>query len=109
MFLNNAMRMPLLRALKWALAWYSGEAPSKRFNIQPAQNTIQRLAIKGLGTASSEYQVGAHLKALDEGILLVPLDPRYNQVGFNLISVQVCSQIEPVRCGCRVIAIFLRI
>ena len=35
--------------------------------------------------------MGAHFKALDEGVLLVPLDPRYTQVGFNLISVQVCN------------------
>ena len=35
------------------------------------------------------YQVGAHLKALDEGLHVAPLDSRYAQVGFNLISVQV--------------------
>ena len=34
--------------------------------------------------------MGAHIVALDEGVLLVPLDLRYIQVGFNLISVQVC-------------------
>ena len=34
--------------------------------------------------------MGAHFEALDEGILLVPLDPRYTQVGFNLIYDQVC-------------------
>ena len=34
--------------------------------------------------------MGAHFKALDEGVLLVPLDPMYTQVGFNLVSVQVC-------------------
>ena len=34
--------------------------------------------------------MGAHFEALDEGVLLVPLDHRYTQVGFNLISVQVC-------------------
>ena len=31
----------------------------------------------------------AHFKAFDEGVLLVPLDPRYTQVGFNHISVKV--------------------
>ena len=36
------------------------------------------------------YQEWAHFEAPDEGVLLVPLDPRYIQVGFNLISVQVC-------------------
>ena len=36
--------------------------------------------------------MGAHFKALDEGVLLVPLDPRYTQIGFNLISVQVCAR-----------------
>ena len=35
------------------------------------------------------YQVGAHFKALDEGVLLVSLDSRYTQVGFNIISVQM--------------------
>ena len=38
--------------------------------------------------------MGAHFEALDEGVLLVPLDPRYTQVGFNLISVQVCLAIN---------------
>ena len=33
--------------------------------------------------------MGAYLEALDEGVLMVPLDPRYTQIGFNLISVQV--------------------
>ena len=41
--------------------------------------------------------MGTRFKALDEGVLLVPLDPRYTQVGFNLISVQVCSAF--LRCG----------
>ena len=36
------------------------------------------------------YQVGAHFEALIEGVLMAPLDPRYTQVGFNLICVQVC-------------------
>ena len=43
-----------------------------------------------LGASLETYQVGAHFEALDEGVLLVPLDPRCTQVGFNLISVQVC-------------------
>ena len=38
--------------------------------------------------------MGAHFEALDKGVLLVPLDPRYTQVGFNLISVQVCSIVK---------------
>ena len=42
------------------------------------------------GANLKTYQVGAHFEALDEVVLLVPLDPRYTQVGFNLISVQVC-------------------
>ena len=41
--------------------------------------------------------MGAHFEALDEGVLLVPLDPRYTQVGFNLISVQVCT-VKPPFC-----------
>ena len=35
------------------------------------------------------YQVGVHFEALNEGVLVAPLDSRYTQVGFNLISVQV--------------------
>ena len=42
-----------------------------------------------LGANLETYQVGAHFDALDEGILLVPFDPRCTQVGFNLVSVQV--------------------
>ena len=45
------------------------------------------MAQKDLGVSLETYQVGAHFEALDEGILLVPLDPRYTQVGFNLVSV----------------------
>ena len=33
-------------------------------------------------------QVGARFEALFVGVLLAPLNSRYNQVGFNLISVQ---------------------
>ena len=36
------------------------------------------------------YQEGAHFKALSEPVLMAPLDSRYTQVGFNVISVQVC-------------------
>ena len=36
--------------------------------------------------------MGDHFEALDEGVLMVPLDPRYTQVGFNLLSVQVCAE-----------------
>ena len=35
--------------------------------------------------------MGAHFEALNEGILVVPLDPRYTQVEFNPIYVQVCG------------------
>ena len=35
--------------------------------------------------------MGAHIEALDEGILVAPLDSRHTQVGFNLVSVQVCN------------------
>ena len=34
--------------------------------------------------------MGAHFEALIEDILVAPLDSRDTQVGFNLISVQVC-------------------
>ena len=36
------------------------------------------------------YQEGARFVALDEGVLMAPLESRYTQVGFNFISVQVC-------------------
>ena len=38
--------------------------------------------------------MGAHFEVLDEGVLLVPLDPRYTQVRFNLVSVQVCADFS---------------
>ena len=34
--------------------------------------------------------MGAHFQALKVGVLLALLDSMYTQVGFNLISVQVC-------------------
>ena len=34
--------------------------------------------------------MGAHFDALDEGVSMVPLNPRCTHVGFNLVSVQVC-------------------
>ena len=42
------------------------------------------------------YQVGAraHFEDLDEGVLMALLDPRYTQVRFNSISVQVCDSIK---------------
>ena len=36
------------------------------------------------------YQVGAHFEALSEPVLMAPSDSRYTEVGFNLLSVQVC-------------------
>ena len=38
--------------------------------------------------------MGARCDALDDCVLMAPLDPRYTQVGFNVISVQVCPSIE---------------
>ena len=38
--------------------------------------------------------MGDCFEALREGVLMAPLDSRYNQVGFNLISVQVWSGIS---------------
>ena len=35
--------------------------------------------------------MGAHFKALVEGVLMAPLDSRYTQVSFNLVFVQVCQ------------------
>ena len=34
--------------------------------------------------------MGAHFEVLEEGVLEVLLNPKYTQVGFNLVSVQVC-------------------
>ena len=34
--------------------------------------------------------MGAHLEALDEGVLTAPLDPKCTSVEFNFVSVQVC-------------------
>ena len=45
----------------------------------------------------------ADFEGLYEGVLLVLLDPRYTQVGFNLVSVQVCEATEletKVRTSC---------
>ena len=36
-------------------------------------------------------QVGARLETLEEGVLMMSLDHRYSQVGFNFISVQACT------------------
>ena len=37
--------------------------------------------------------MGAHFEALDEGIIMAPLDSRYTQVGCNYVSVQVCPPL----------------
>ena len=34
--------------------------------------------------------MGAHLEALDEGVLTAPLDPKCTSVEFDFVSVQVC-------------------
>ena len=39
---------------------------------------------------ASVQGTGARLEALTEGVLMALLDSRSTQVGFNLISVQVC-------------------
>ena len=38
---------------------------------------------------SAVHQVGAHFEAHSKGVLMAPLDPRYTQVGFDSISVQL--------------------
>ena len=38
--------------------------------------------------------MGARFKALTEGVLMAPLDSRYTQVGFNIVSVQVCADYK---------------
>ena len=37
--------------------------------------------------------MGAHFQSLKEGVLMAPLDSRYTQVVFKLITVQVCASI----------------
>ena len=44
-------------------------------------------------------QEGAHFESLDEGVLPVPLDPRYTKVGLKSISVQVCLEQRYMLCG----------
>ena len=39
------------------------------------------------------YEVGAHFKALDDGVLMAPMDSWYTQVRFNHVSVQVCMSL----------------
>ena len=46
--------------------------------------------------------MGAHFEAIDKGVLQVPLDPRYTQVRFNLVSVQVW----PSNCVCVCVCVF---
>ena len=50
--------------------------------------------LRDVGANLESYQVGAHFEALHERVLLVCLDPRYTQVGFNLVSVQVCLALS---------------
>ena len=42
------------------------------------------------------YRVGGSFKALNKGVLLVPLDSRYTQIGFNIVFVQVCVTVNKV-------------
>ena len=44
---------------------------------------------RDVGATIQTYVVEAHFEACIEGVLIAPLDSRYTQVGFNLISVQV--------------------
>ena len=46
---------------------------------------------RDVGASAQTYEVGAHFEALIEGVLMAPLDSRYTQVGFHLISAQVCA------------------
>ena len=52
------------------------------------------LAVKDIDASLQTYQVEARFEALDEDVLMAPLDPRYTQVGFNSISVHVCVQLN---------------
>ena len=49
------------------------------------------------GAHLETYQAGAHFETLDEGVLLVPFNPRYTLVGINLVSVQVCNPFFAIR------------
>ena len=46
-------------------------------------------AHKDFEASLKTHQVGAHFEVLMKGILMAPLNSRYTQVGYNLISVQV--------------------
>ena len=47
---------------------------------------------EGIGASLQTYQMRVHFEAaLDQCSLMAPYDPRYSQVGLNLISVQVCA------------------
>ena len=50
-----------------------------------------RLTLKGASLQT--YQVKSCFEALVEGVLMAPLDSRYTQIRFNLISVQVWACI----------------
>ena len=43
--------------------------------------------------------MGAHFEAFTDGILVTPLEPRYTQIGFNLISDQVCGGCRKIKPG----------
>ena len=58
---------------------------------QPDSRPDPEAGFKGiLVLADRPIMGGAHFEALYEGVPLVPLEPRYTQSEFNLISVQVC-------------------
>ena len=37
---------------------------------------------------------GGSLRSSNESVLMAPLDSRYTQVGFNLVSVQACVYVK---------------
>ena len=51
-----------------------------------------------LNTTTTDISSGAWFEALTKGVLIAPLDSRYTQVGFNLISVKVCQYIAHWAC-----------
>ena len=64
---------------------------------------LQRLAIKGLGIASPEYQVGAHFEALGGGVLMAPSKSiRYFFAILSCPEVQCWGYIKKVANNCKI-------
>ena len=83
--------MALMRALQWTPSWYVWADNLVPFYGQPLDQVWRVAGPKGIMVLAQRHMKRGlvHFEALIEGVLMAPLDPRYTQVGFNLISVQV--------------------